>query len=149
TVTLTFLSTEDRNAARSLISRDFPDFEYSNRDAGRGASLVMTMSDQAVRELQDYAVNQNLTTLRNRVDELGVAEPMVQRQGPNQIVVELPGVQDTAAAKRVVGATANLEFRLEARPDTTDAETDNMPIHNDPTATTDLMRDMTITGDSV
>lgn len=149
TITLTFLNAEDRNAARSRISRDFPDFEYSTRDAGRGASLVMTMSDQAVRELQDYAVNQNLTTLRNRVDELGVAEPMVQRQGPDQIVVELPGVQDTASAKRVVGATANLEFRLEARPDTPDVETEPFSFRNDESRTADLMRDVIITGDSV
>jgi preprotein translocase subunit SecD len=74
------------------------------------------MSDSAIREIEDYAVSQNLTTLRNRVNELGVSEPIVQRQGRNRVVVELPGVQDTAEAKRIIGKTANLEFRLEAKP---------------------------------
>ncbi|MBE0487615.1 MAG: protein translocase subunit SecD [Halomonas sp.] len=149
TLTLTFTSEEDRDAARRLISREFRDFDYQNVGDGRGAALSMTLTDQAVNEIQDYAVNQNLTTLRNRVDELGVAEPMVQRQGPDRIVVELPGVQDTVAAKRVVGATANLEFRLEARPDTPDAETEAFVFRNDESRTADLMRDVIITGDSV
>jgi preprotein translocase subunit SecD len=149
TVTITFASEEDRDAARRLISREFRDFDYTSEGEGRGARLVMTLTDQAVNEIQDYAINQNLTTLRNRVDELGVAEPMVQRQGPNRIVVELPGIQDTVAAKRVVGATANLEFRLEARPDTPDIETETFPFRNDESRTAELMRDVIVTGDSV
>ncbi|MDI5935352.1 protein translocase subunit SecD [Halomonas kalidii] len=149
TLAITFTDAEDRDAARRLISREFPDFDYASEGEERGARLVMTMTDQAVNELQDYAINQNLTTLRNRVDELGVAEPMVQRQGPDRIVVELPGVQDTVAAKRVVGATANLEFRLEARPDTPDAETETFSFRNDESRRADLMRDVIITGDSV
>ncbi len=149
TLTLSFIDEEDRDTARRLISREFPDFDYENLGNGRGAALAMRLTDQAVNEIQDYAINQNLTTLRNRVNELGVAEPMVQRQGPNRIVVELPGVQDTAAAKRVVGATANLEFRLEARPDTPDAETERFAFRNDESRSADLMRDVIITGDSV
>ncbi len=149
TLTLTFTNEEDRDAARRLISREFRDFDYQDVGDGRGASLAMTLTDQAVNEIQDYAVNQNLTTLRNRVDELGVAEPMVQRQGPDRIVVELPGVQDTVAAKRVVGATANLEFRLEARPDTPDNETEAFSFRNDEARSADLMRDVIISGDSV
>ncbi|MCE9683966.1 protein translocase subunit SecD [Halomonas alkalisoli] len=149
TLTITFANEEDRDTARRLIAREFRDFDYESAGDGRGAQLVMTMTEQAVNDLQDYAINQNLTTLRNRVDELGVAEPMVQRQGPDRIVVELPGVQDTVAAKRVVGATANLEFRLEARPDTPDIETQTFSFRNDPSRTADLMRDVIITGDSV
>ncbi|MCE9663362.1 protein translocase subunit SecD [Halomonas sp. M5N1S17] len=149
TLTITFANEEDRDTARRLIAREFRDFDYDSAGDGRGAQLVMTMTEQAVNDLQDYAINQNLTTLRNRVDELGVAEPMVQRQGPDRIVVELPGVQDTVAAKRVVGATANLEFRLEARPDTPDIETQTFSFRNDPSRTADLMRDVIITGDSV
>ncbi|WP_083001256.1 protein translocase subunit SecD [Halomonas sp. GT] len=149
TLSIDFGSTEDRDTARRLISRDFPNFEYSNEGDGRASSLVMTLSDQTVSEIQDYAINQNLTTLRNRVNELGVAEPMVQRQGPSQIVVELPGVQDTVAAKRIVGATANLEFRLEARNDTPETETERLEFRNDPARSAELMRDVIITGDSV
>ena len=148
-LSIDFASAEDRDAARRLISRDFPNFEYTSEGDGRTSRLVMTLSDMAVNEIQDYAINQNLTTLRNRVNELGVAEPMVQRQGPSQIVVELPGVQDTVAAKRIVGATANLEFRLEARHDTPDAETERFEFRNDPARSAELMRDVIITGDSV
>tara|TARA_R100001369_G_scaffold4961_12_gene14079 strand:+ start:15452 stop:17377 length:1926 start_codon:yes stop_codon:yes gene_type:complete len=148
-LSIDFASTEDRDTARSLISRDFPEFEYSSEGDGRASTLVMTLSDQSVNEIQDYAINQNLTTLRNRVNELGVAEPMVQRQGPNQIVVELPGIQDTVAAKRIVGATANLEFRLEARNDTPDNETEILTFRNEPSRSAELMRDVIITGDSV
>ncbi|MCS2611111.1 protein translocase subunit SecD [Halomonas dongshanensis] len=149
TLSVDFASPEDRDTARRLISRDFPNFEYTNEGDGRAARLVMSLTDQQVNEIQDYAVNQNLTTLRNRVNELGVAEPMVQRQGPNQIVVELPGVQDTVAAKRIVGATANLEFRLEARPDTPSNETETLAFRNDASRSAELMRDVIITGDSV
>ncbi|KAA0013083.1 protein translocase subunit SecD [Billgrantia pellis] len=149
TLSIAFGSEEDRDAARRLISREFPGFEYASEQQGRASLLVMTLTEQTVNEIQDYAINQNLTTLRNRVDELGVAEPLVQRQGPDRIVVELPGVQDTVAAKRVVGATANLEFRLEARPDTPDAETETFSFRNTPSRTADLMRDVIITGDSV
>ena len=75
---------------------------------------MLKLSEIASREIEDNAIKQNLTSLRNRVNELGVSEPMVSRQGKNRIVVELPGVQDTAEAKRIIGKTANLEFRLEA-----------------------------------
>ena len=76
--------------------------------------LLLEYSDIALREIRDYAVGQNLITLRNRVNELGVSEPIVQRQGANRIVVQLPGVQDPTAAKKIIGKTANLEFRMEA-----------------------------------
>ncbi|WP_129139275.1 protein translocase subunit SecD [Modicisalibacter coralii] len=149
TLTLTFANADDRSQARDIIRGQFPDFQYEDRDAGNGATLAMTLSPQKIQEIQDYAVEQNLTTLRNRVNELGVAEPLVQRQGPNRIVVELPGVQDTAAAKRVIGATANLEFRLAARPDSPASETDTLPFRNDPQRTAELMKDVIITGENV
>ncbi|MFO1388158.1 protein translocase subunit SecD [Cellvibrio sp.] len=76
-----------------------------------------SLSEAAVKEIEDYAISQNLQTLRNRVNELGVSEPIVQKQGRNRIIVELAGVQDPAEAKRVIGKTANLEFHLEALPD--------------------------------
>jgi len=148
-LSIDFAGEEDRDEARSLISREFPEFEYSSEEEGRAARLVMTLTDESVNEIQDYAINQNLTTLRNRVNELGVAEPMVQRQGPDRIVVELPGVQDTVEAKRVVGATANLEFRLEARSDAPDSETEEFSFRNDESRSAELMRDVIVTGDSV
>ncbi|MGM0823904.1 MAG: protein translocase subunit SecD [Pseudomonadota bacterium] len=148
-LSIDFASEDDRDEARSLISREFPEFEYTSEEDGRAARLVMSLTDESVNEIQDYAINQNLTTLRNRVNELGVAEPMVQRQGPDRIVVELPGVQDTVAAKRVVGATANLEFRLEARSDTPDSETEEFSFRNDESRSAQLMRDVIVTGDSV
>ncbi len=70
------------------------------------------MTDARLREAREYAVQQNINILRNRVNQLGVAEPLVQRQGADRIVVELPGIQDTARAKEILGATATLEFRL-------------------------------------
>ena len=76
--------------------------------------MELSYSQSAIKEIRDYAVGQNLMTLRNRVNELGVSEPIVQRQGSSRIVVQLPGVQDTTAAKKIIGKTANLEFRLEA-----------------------------------
>ena len=81
-------------------------------------NVDISYSQSAIKEIRDYAVGQNLMTLRNRVNELGVSEPIVQRQGSSRIVVELPGVQDTTAAKKIIGKTANLEFRLEAAPTT-------------------------------
>lgn len=83
------------------------------------------MTPAKLQEIREYSIKQNLTTVRNRVNELGVAEPLVQRQGANRIVVELPGVQDTAEAKRILGKTANLEFRLAADADAGKASTES------------------------
>ncbi|HOY24659.1 MAG TPA: protein translocase subunit SecD, partial [Cellvibrio sp.] len=80
-------------------------------------SFTATLSEIAVKEIEDYAVSQNLQTLRNRVNELGVSEPIVQKQGRNRIIVELAGVQDPGEAKRVIGKTANLQIHMEALPD--------------------------------
>src|SRR5690606_41371542 len=78
--------------------------------------LRLALTDAKQSEIRNYAVSQNLTTVRNRVNELGVAEPLVQRQRANRIIVELPGVQDTAEAKRILGKTANLDLCLAAEP---------------------------------
>ena len=104
--------TEDLlDQAKDIIRKDFVSLVRADVDSENGGfAMRLTMSDQAIRDIEDYAVSQNLTTLRNRVNELGVSEPIVQRQGRNRVVVELPGVQDTAEAKRIIGKTANLEF---------------------------------------
>jgi preprotein translocase subunit SecD len=112
-------------------------------------TLLLEYSDIALREIRDYAVGQNLTTLRNRVNELGVSEPIVQRQGANRIVVELPGVQDPTAAKKIIGKTANLEFRLEANPRTSPLRKEKFNYKNNDYQTAFLERAVVVTGDRV
>jgi len=115
-ITADFKTAELRDAASAEVRAEFSSLLRESIDHSGRFSLRISMSEQAIREIEDYAVGQNLTTLRNRVNELGVSEPIVQRQGRNRVVVQLPGVQDTAEAKRIIGKTANLEFRLEAKP---------------------------------
>ncbi|MCM2972070.1 protein translocase subunit SecD [Larsenimonas suaedae] len=148
-IVFSFLDENELEKAQSELSTQYNQFDFTTREQGRERQLVMTLTDQAVTDIQDYAVKQNLTTIRNRVNELGVSEPLVQRQGPSRIVVELPGVQDTAAAKRVVGATANLEFRLEASNNSGADQTETFGFRNDPARKAALQRDVIITGDSV
>lgn len=113
--TLFFADNASRDKAQTAIQRTMGnDFSLQPALANGVASLNLTLTDAKLTEISKDAVNQNLTTLRNRINELGVAEAVVQSQGTNRIVVELPGVQDTAEAKRVLGRTANLEFRLVA-----------------------------------
>ena len=111
--------------------------------------LILEFSDVALKEIRDYAVGQNLTTLRNRVNELGVSEPVVQRQGSNRIVVELPGVQDPTAAKKIIGKTANLEFRLEANSRTSPLRKEEFDFKNNDFATAFLERAVVVSGDRV
>ncbi|MDM1329442.1 protein translocase subunit SecD [Acinetobacter indicus] len=112
TITVQFANNDDRSAVMDFLRRNGNEFNQQALATTDGAMLRLTYTDTRKQEIESYAVNQNLTTLRNRINELGVAEALVQTQGSNRIVVELPGVQDTAEAKRVLGRTANLEFRL-------------------------------------
>ncbi|WP_347455531.1 protein translocase subunit SecD [Acinetobacter thermotolerans] len=112
TITLQFANNDDRSAVMDFLRRNGNEFTQQAVATEAGSTLRLTYTDARKQEIESYAVNQNLTTLRNRINELGVAEALVQTQGSNRIVVELPGVQDTAEAKRVLGRTANLEFRL-------------------------------------
>ncbi len=107
-----FRDAEQRVKGKALIERDYPGLQLADQEAGRGFSLLGTISPQERQELKEFALQQNITTLRNRVNELGVAEPVIQQQGDSRIVVQLPGVQDTARAKEILGATATLEYRL-------------------------------------
>mgnify|MGYP000184439670 FL=1 len=111
-LTIKFEKDEDRAAAKDLLSADFREFVMLPATREGALYLDLGFTPQKLKEFSDYAIEQNLTTLRNRVNELGVAEAVVQRQGANRIVVQLPGVQDTAEAKRVLGRTATLEFRF-------------------------------------
>ena len=112
TITIQFANNDDRAAVMDFLRREGNKYNQQALATESGSTLKLTYNDTTKQEIQSYALNQNLTTLRNRINELGVAEALVQSQGSNRIVVELPGVQDTAEAKRVLGRTANLEFRL-------------------------------------
>ena len=107
---VTFRDSAERDKALAVLEDELPNLQITS--AEDGAALRLTLSEQEIAEKRDFALQQNLTTLRNRVNELGVAEPIIQRQGSARIVVQLPGVQDTARAKEILGATATLEFRL-------------------------------------
>ena len=109
-----FRDAEQVEKAEALIRTNYRDLQPLSEPGQNPLVLKLALSELAARDIEDNAIKQNLTSLRNRVNELGVSEPLVSRQGKNRIVVELPGVQDTAEAKRIIGKTANLEFRLAA-----------------------------------
>ena len=137
-------------STRTDASSEIKDYFKNNtvlnyEETGKNQFLV-EYSDQGLDELVDYAVSQNLVTLRNRVNELGISEPVVVRQGKNRISVQLPGVQDTAEAKKIIGKTANLEFRLEAESNTLMSRTDQFDFSNQ---SVKLMKQVIITGDKV
>jgi preprotein translocase subunit SecD len=110
-----FRDSEQAIKAESIVRKEFSDLQPQSIPGGNPLSLSLRLSNIARDTIEDNAIKQNLTSLRNRVNELGVSEPIVSRQGKTRIVVELPGIQDTAEAKRIIGKTANLEFRLEAQ----------------------------------
>ncbi len=111
-IVVTLPSEADRQQAYRVIAADLPELQLSQGSGADSAWVIHgRISEQALREIALTAIEQNVTTLRNRVNELGVSEPIIQRQGETRIVVQLPGVQDTAAAKRILGATATLEYR--------------------------------------
>lgn len=143
-----FRSEELRDEAVSELRSDFRQMLF-NTDLPEGEGRFVfeaSLSDMAQREIEQYALSQNLTTLRKRVNELGVSEPIVQSQGRNRIIVQLPGVQDTAEAKRVIGKTANLEFRLEAERNALVSATEQFEYRGFPV---DLESKVILTGDHV
>ncbi len=111
-VAVRFRDGGERNKAYNEISNAFPDLQLNNVDGGSDFKLVAGLKPEAQKRIQEGAVQQNITILRNRVNELGVAEPIVQQQGADRVVVQLPGVQDTTRAKDIIGRTASLEIRL-------------------------------------
>lgn len=112
-VSVRFREAEDRDRAHDVLRREYRgDLNLRTSEVGEVAILTATLTQETLADQRRLALQQNITTLRNRVDELGVSEPIVQQQGEDRIVVQLPGVQDTARAKEILGATATLEFRL-------------------------------------
>ncbi|WP_407315217.1 protein translocase subunit SecD [Pseudomonas sp. nanlin1] len=148
-IQLGFSDDASRDQARDLIRKSFTDFELTTDTRGGLSVLRLAMTQAKIAEIREYSIKQNLTTVRNRVNELGVAEPLVQRQGANRIVVELPGVQDTAEAKRILGKTANLEFRLGAGPDDSRATTEMFEFREGNRPAAAVERGLIITGDQV
>jgi len=148
-VQLGFADEATLDAAQSLIRKEFTDFELTSAERNGQYVLRLTLTEAKLAEIREYSIKQNLTTVRNRVNELGVAEPLVQRQGANRIVVELPGVQDTAEAKRILGKTANLEFRLAADSDASRASTETFEFREEGRPPVKLERTLIITGDQV
>lgn len=148
-IQLGFADSESLEKAQSLIRKDYQDFDMTTTERNGLQVLRLSLTQAKLAEIREYSIKQNLTTVRNRVNELGVAEPLVQRQGANRIVVELPGVQDTAEAKRILGKTANLEFRLAATPDAPRATTEYFEFREPGRAPVALERSLIITGDQV
>ena len=144
-----FTDTEQLNEAQRLINADYDQFQMTTVSREELEVLRLTLTEAEMAEIREYSVRQNLTTVRNRVNELGVAEPLVQRQGANRIVVELPGVQDTAEAKRILGKTANLEFRLAAERDAPRATIETFDFRGDKRPPADVERSIILTGDQV
>ncbi len=111
-VVISFRDSDVQQKALAELRNKHKDLELTDREVNGQYQLVAKLTEQRIKEIKNYALEQNITIIRNRVNELGVAEPLVQRQGSERIVIELPGIQDTARAKEILGATATLEFRM-------------------------------------
>ncbi|MDT8399055.1 MAG: protein translocase subunit SecD [Pseudomonadales bacterium] len=116
-IVIRFNDPEIRSQASGLIRDEFPEMVFRSIETNGEYILYLSMSEARILELQSYALQQNLTTLRSRVNELGVKEPRIQPMGSNRIIIELPGIQDTARAKELISAVATLEIHLGAEPD--------------------------------
>jgi len=141
-VTFLFATDEDKSDSLSFLRGFLTDFEIIEDSK----LFKIKFSREGITSIQDYAVQQNLTTLRNRVNELGVSEPVVQREGAKRISVQLPGIQDTAEAKKIIGKTANLEFRLEANNRTLRSRKEPFDFRG---VKVDLEKNIIISGDKV
>jgi preprotein translocase subunit SecD len=150
-----FRTAEARDEAYSELRKEANQhvFAKPNTDAPDEFTFTASLSEAAIKEIENYAVSQNLQTLRNRVNELGVSEPIVQPQGRNRIIVQLAGVQDPAEAKRIIGKTANLEFHLEAKPDAMVSTKEQFNFRNEREAAQRgpkwLEKQIIVTGDQV
>ena len=147
-ILLKFNNPETREKAEELIEDIYNQFNYP-LTSDNDLSLKLFLSDLEIEQIESDAIDQNLTTLRNRVNELGVSEPIVQRQGKKRIVVQLPGIQDTAEAKNILGKTATLEFHLEAQMDTPRSRKTSYPFRNGLGAPAFLQDTIILGGDQV
>ena len=148
TIRLGFANEDARDRAVDIVEEDFrmPDFALAEAEVDGRPGIAVTVQDSKKREIEANAVEQNLTGLRNRINELGVAEPLVQKLGGSRIVIDLPGVQDSAEAKRKLDKFANLEFRLEAAAEDRPSELEEWPYEGRPVR---LNKRVILTGDRV
>jgi preprotein translocase subunit SecD len=128
---ITTQNAEYQQKLMDYLEENLPALVRQRGDENGSYWITAEISDVTIKEIEDHAVQQNLTTIRNRVNELGVSEPLVQRQGRNRIVVELPGVQDAAGAKKILGKTANLEFRMEATMETPSTQKEKFEFYKE------------------
>ena len=137
----------DLDSAIDLIEKNYLQFFITN--PAKDLTISLQLTDAEIDQIEADAIDQNLTTLRNRVNELGVSEPVVQRQGKKRIVVELPGIQDTAEAKKILGKTATLEFHLEAEFDTPRTRKTSYPHRDKRMGESELQDQIILGGDQV
>jgi preprotein translocase subunit SecD len=154
-VTVYFATRDQRDAAIDKLSTSFTDLNFTPVNQDDGFALTARLKPEAVKRVQDFALQQNITTLRNRVNELGVAEPVIQQQGANRVVVQLPGVQDTAKAKDILGRTATLEIRMvDEQADPVQLSQGQAPFGTDIVPSREgipiaVKKDVVLTGDSI
>ena len=156
-LTIRFTDAAERDKALADLEEEFRDFDLVTSEEEKSALITMTYNLKALQEEKKAAITQNISTLKNRVNELGVAEPLIQQQGEDRVVVQLPGVQDTVRAKEILGATATLEFRLvhgSLADWTTAASTGKIPLGAKLYKETDgspilLQRNVIVTGDQI
>ena len=135
--------------ATELLEDNYPQFTISYTEEGNQFEISLRLTEQEIEQIEADAIDQNLTTIRNRVNELGVSEPIVYRQGKKRIVVQLPGIQDTAEAKKILGKTATLEFHLEAEYDTPRTRKTSYPHRDKRMGVSELQDQIIISGDQV
>ena len=140
---------ESLDNAKDFVKKSYSQFEISSKGLQSSPILSLYLSEEEIAKIESDAIDQNLTTLRNRVNELGVSEPIVQRQGKRRIVVQLPGIQDTAEAKKILGKTATLEFHLEAQFDTPRTRKTTYSHRNESFGNAELQDQIIIGGDQV
>ena len=147
-IMLSFNNQINKENADSFITDNYPQF-VDSPNTNSNDSIKLVLAETEIEQIESDAIDQNLTTLRNRVNELGVSEPIVQRQGKKRIVVQLPGIQDTAEAKKILGKTATLEFHLEAQLDTPRSRKTSFPFKGNRGAPAFLQDALILAGDQV
>jgi preprotein translocase subunit SecD len=154
-VTVHFATRDQRDAGVEKLGTAFSDLAFTPEDQADGFTLTARLKPQAETQVQEFALQQNITTLRNRVNELGVAEPVIQQQGASRVVVQLPGVQDTAKAKDILGRTATLEIRMvDEQADPIAIGQGQVPFGDEVVANREggniaVKKDVVLTGDSI